>query len=195
MKAVIQAILTDPEARRGDVSANSQAGDGHLREPVLYITNLLRGLSVQASDPNAFASSLQGFGTNMGQRVMYSPSVFNYFSPDYVIPGTTIFGPEFQLLTTATTIVRQNFADSVVRNALGGGTLIDLTSFSNLAANPQQLVDTLDVIFTHGALPSTDKSAIVTAVNAVPASSTQAQARARVAVYLITSSSQYQVMQ
>jgi uncharacterized protein (DUF1800 family) len=193
MKAVIQAILTDPEARRGDVPATAQAGDGHLREPVLYITNLLRGLSVQASDPNAFASSLQGFGTNMGQRVMYSPSVFNYFSPDYVIPGTTIFGPEFQLLTTATTIVRQNFADSVVRNALAGGTLIDLTSFSNLAGNPQQLVDTLDVIFTHGALPSTDKSAIVTAVNAVPASN--AAARARVAVYLITSSSQYQVMQ
>jgi len=193
MKAVIQAILTDPEARGGDVPANAQAGEGHLREPVLYITNLLRGLSVQASDPNAFASSLQGFGTNMGQRVMYSPSVFNYFSPDYVIPGTTIFGPEFQLLTTATTIVRQNFADSVVRNALGGGTLIDLTSFSNLAANPQQLVDTLDVIFTHGALPSAHKSAIVTAVNAVPASN--ALDRAKVAVYLITSSSQYQVMQ
>lgn len=191
MKAVIQAILMDSEARRGDSATTAQPGDGHLREPVLYITNLLRGLNVQASDPNAFASSLQGFGINMGQRVMYSPSVFNYFSPDYVIPGTTIFGPEFQLLTTATTVVRQNFVDSVVRNALGGGTQIDLTRFVNLAANPQQLVDTLDATFTHGALPSTDKAAIVSAVNAVAAS----QARARVAIYLITSSSQYQVIQ
>jgi hypothetical protein len=153
---------------------------------------LLRGLNVQASDPNAFASSLQGFGSNMGQRVMYSPSVFNYFSPDYVIPSTTIFGPEFQLLTTATTIVRQNFIDSVVRNGLGGGTQIDLTSLSNLAQNPQQLVDTLDATFTHGALPSADKSQIVSAVNAVAASNPQA--RARLAVYLITSSSQYQVI-
>lgn len=193
MKAVVQAILMDSEARRGDMPATAQPGDGHLREPVLYITNLLRGLGVQASDPNAFASSLQGFGTNMGQRVMYSPSVFNYFSPDYVIPGATIFGPEFQTLTTATTVIRQNFADSVVRNALSGGTLIDLTRLSNLAGNPQQLVDTLDAIFTHGALPATDKSAIVTAVNAVSASNPQA--RARVAVYLVTSSSQYQVMQ
>ena len=193
MKAVIQAILMDSEARRGDVPANAQPTDGHLREPVLYITNLLRGLSVSASDPNSFASSLQGFGNNMGQRVMYSPSVFNYFSPDYVIPGTTTFGPEFQLLTTATTVVRQNFVDSVVRNVLGGGTAIDLTRFANLASNPQQLVDTLDAIFTHGALPSTDKSAIVTAVNAVPASNPQQ--RARVAVYLFTSSSQYQVVQ
>ncbi|HWY70944.1 MAG TPA: DUF1800 family protein [Terriglobales bacterium] len=193
MKAVIQAILMDSEARRGDSAATAQPGDGHLREPVLYLTNLLRGLGVQASDPNAFASSLQGFGSNMGQRVMYSPSVFNYFSPDYVIPGTTTFGPEFQLLTTATTIVRQNTVDSVLRNALGGGTLIDLTQFANLAGNPQQLVDTLDAIFTHGALPSTDKAAIVTAVNAVPSSNPQS--RARVAVYLITSSSQYQVIQ
>ena len=193
MRAVIQAILMDSEARRGDSPSTAQPGDGHLREPVLYITNLLRGLSVSASDPNAFASSLQGFGNNMGERVMYSPSVFNYFSPDYVIPGTTMIGPEFQLLTTATTVVRQNFVDSVVRNALGGGTQIDLTRFANLASNPQQLVDTLDAIFTHGALPSTDKSAIVTAVNAVPASNPQG--RARVAVYLITSSSQYQVVQ
>jgi len=193
MRAVIQAILMNAEARRGDVPANAQPIDGHLREPVLYITNLLRGLSVSASDPNAFASSLQSFGSNMGQRVMYSPSVFNYFSPDYVIPGTTNFGPEFQLLTTATTVVRQNFVDSVVRSALAGGTAIDLTRFANLAGNPQQLVDTLDAIFTHGALSTTDKSAIVTAVNAVAASNPQA--RARVAVYLITSSSQYQVMQ
>ena len=193
MMAVIQAILMDSEARRGDIPANAQPTDGHLREPMLYITNLLRGLSVSASDSNAFASSLQGFGSNMGQRAMYSPSVFNYFSPDYVIPDTTTFGPEFQLLTTATTVVRQNFVDSVVRNVLGGGTAIDLTRFANLASSPQQLVDTLDAIFTHGALPSTDKSAIVTAVNAVPASNPQQ--RARVALYLLTSSSQYQVMQ
>jgi uncharacterized protein (DUF1800 family) len=194
MKAVIQAILMDSEARRGDNPATADPGDGHLREPVLYITNLLRGLIVQTSDPNSFASGLQQFGLNMGQRVMYSPSVFNYFSPDYVIPGTTTFGPEFQLLTTASTIVRQNFVDSVVRNVLGGGVQIDLTSLQNLASNPQQLVDTLDAIFTHGALPSsTDKAAIISAINAVPASNPQA--RARLAVYLFTSSSQYQVIQ
>ena len=194
MKAVIRAILMDDEARRGDNPVNAGAGDGHLREPVLYITNLLRGLTVQASDPNSFASGLQQFGLNMGQRVMYSPSVFNYFSPDYIVPGTTTFGPEFQLLTTSSTIVRQNFVDSVVRNALGGGVLIDLTSLQNLASNPQQLVDTLDAIFTHGALPaSTDKAAIISAVNSLPASNLAA--RARLAVYLLTSSSQYQVIQ
>jgi uncharacterized protein (DUF1800 family) len=194
MKAVIRAILMDDEARRGDNPANANAGDGHLREPVLYITNLLRGLSAQASDPNLFASTLQQFGLNMGQRVMYSPSVFNYFSPDYIIPGTATFGPEFQLLTTATTVVRQNFVDTLVKNQLGGGTAIDLTTLANLASNPQQLVDTLDAIFTHGALPSsTDKAAIISAINAVPASNPQA--RARLAVYLLTSSSQYQVIQ
>ena len=42
MQAVIAAILLDPEARRGDFTATANPGDGHLREPILYIANILR---------------------------------------------------------------------------------------------------------------------------------------------------------
>ncbi len=192
MKAVIKAILLDAETRRGDNPANASANDGHLREPVFYEISVLRALNATASDPNAFASTLAGFGQNMGQRVLYSGSVFSYFSPDFVIPGTALFGPEFQILTTATTLVRQNFLDSVVRNALGGGVNVDLTPYVNLAGNPQQLVDTLDAVLTHGALASADKAAIVTAVTGIVSSNPQA--RARTAVYLVATSSQYQVV-
>ncbi len=45
LKAVVTAILLDPEARRGDDPAQVQPSDGHLKEPVLFITNLLRAMN------------------------------------------------------------------------------------------------------------------------------------------------------
>ncbi len=44
---MITAILTDPEARAGDdpTASSTNATFGHLREPVLFMPNLLRGLN------------------------------------------------------------------------------------------------------------------------------------------------------
>src|SRR5208283_4838354 len=107
MQAVIAAILLDSEARRGDSTTTANPGDGHLREPVLYIANILRafGATTDGAAPANSASS-------MSQSVMDSPSVFNFFPPSYGIPGTNLLGPEFDLETTATTLVRANFINS-----------------------------------------------------------------------------------
>ena len=64
LKAVVTAILLDTEARRGDDPAQVQPSDGKLKEPVLFIANLLRAmngmsdgaaLSDRASDMKAAA--------------------------------------------------------------------------------------------------------------------------------------------
>ena len=34
--------------------------------------------------------------------------MFNYYPPDYVVPGTTILGPEFGIQNTASTLSRIN---------------------------------------------------------------------------------------
>ena len=47
LKAVVKAILTDPEAR-GDVKTDPHFGK--LREPVLYATNLFRAFGVRSAD-------------------------------------------------------------------------------------------------------------------------------------------------
>ena len=50
MQAVITAILTDPEARAGDeASAAANPDFGHLREPILFMPNLVRGLNATVS--------------------------------------------------------------------------------------------------------------------------------------------------
>jgi uncharacterized protein (DUF1800 family) len=188
MQAVIAAILLDPEARRGDDPTTTVATDGHLREPILYITNLLR----------AFGATTDGlqpvnYATNMGESPMRSGSVFNFFPPNYIIPGTTMLGPEFDIQTTATALVRINFVNSFVFNTLGPGTTVSFTTWANMASNPSAMIDALSALLLHGTLSAASKTAILTAVNAVPAGTNQNLLRAETAIYLIASSSQYQV--
>ncbi len=87
MKAVIAAILLDPEARRGDNTATAVATDGR-REPILYITNLVRtfGAISDGATPLNVATALS-------EAPLRSPSVFNFFPPGYVIPGIESWFP------------------------------------------------------------------------------------------------------
>ena len=59
------------------------------------------------------------------------------------------------------------------------------------AGNPPALVDSLNVLLLHGTMSSEMRSSIIGAVNAVAATNTLK--RARTAVYLVATSSQYQV--
>jgi uncharacterized protein (DUF1800 family) len=92
MKAVIRAILNDPEAR-GDIKIDPAYGK--LREPALYLLNLLR-----AFDGQSDGVYLQRVGGNLLQNVYYSPSVFNYYPPGYMCRRPAL-GPEFAIRTRA----------------------------------------------------------------------------------------------
>jgi len=193
MQAVIAAVLLDSEARRGDSPSTANPSDGHFREPVLYIANILRAFGA-VSDGAAPANN----GASMSESVMDSPSVFNFFPPDYTIPGTTLLGPEFDLETTATTLVRANFVNSFVYGSIGAGTTVDFTTYANLSASPDssgQLLDSLNALLLHNSMTADARASILAAVNAVPAGSTQNLLRAQTAIYLVLSSSQYQVEQ
>jgi uncharacterized protein (DUF1800 family) len=195
LKAVIKAILLDPEARQGDAAGTPPAGLGHLREPVLLITGVLRGVGFTVSDSNAFASGLASSGNQMGQNVLFSPSVFNYFPPDYTIPGTSVLAPEFAIETTATSLVRANWIDGVVRNNLTGqGITIDLSALRGVP--PDQLTDQLAQTFMHGQMSASMRNTIITTVSALPNTTPSDQDnRTRTALYLVLTSSQYQVVQ
>ena len=199
MKAVVRAILLDPEAR-GDIKTDPRYGK--LREPVQLITNLAR--IFPARDFNNWGPSdgaLHSHAANLGQNPFYSPTVFNYFEPDFVIPGTTTISPEFQLLNTGSTVKRTNFIytlvfDGITANATDSlrGTSLDLTAYVAYAeADPtgNQLVDILGAQMLHGALSAEHKALILPAVQAVP--STDPLLRTKTAVYLMGSSLQYQV--
>jgi uncharacterized protein (DUF1800 family) len=200
MKAVITAILLDPEAR-GDVKAAPNYG--HLREPILLLTNLLRGFN--ATSDGVLATNVAGagsFATPMGQDLFNPPTVFSYFPADYGLPGTNLFGPEFGILDTSTTYQRANFVNTLfLANSGNGipisnpnrpsGTQTNYSSYQAMAGNPTQLVDALNAAMMHGTMSQSARNSIVTAVSGI--SSGDPAGRTRTAIYLVATSSQYQV--
>jgi len=189
MTAVITAILTDPEARQNDdPTVAESASFGHLQEPILYITGLLREFGATTDGSNLTAQ-----GTAMGQTALTPGSVFNFYAPTYVIPGTTTLGPEFQILTTATSLARANFVNTFVFGSLGTGATVSFASYGTEASNPTALLATLNTLMLHGTMSATMQSNILTAMQAVPAGATQALTQAQTAIYLIATSSEYQV--
>jgi hypothetical protein len=72
----------------------------------------------------------------------------------------------------------------------GPGTVVDLTPFLPLAANPATLVSALDLTLTHGVMPAAMKSAIVAAVSAETGGSLRQVQRA---CFLILTSNYYNV--
>jgi uncharacterized protein (DUF1800 family) len=185
--AVTKAILTDPEARQGDTAANAAATGGHLREPVLYATAMLRALGSSVSSTNQLAEKI----AIMGQTLLVPPSVFNYYSPFYRIPGGAAAGPEFQLFSTGTALLRADFVAEVLLSKLGAGTTVNPTPFVQLAADPGALMDAVNNAFMGGQMPSAMRSTIMTAMAAASDPGTIAYD----AVYLTASSGLFQVEQ
>ena len=185
MKAVIKAILLDPEAR-GD--AKTEAYYGKLREPVLYVTNLLRAFNATTD------YVLQDYPKNMGQNLFSSPTVFNYFPAQYVIPGTNLAGPEFAQQSSSNAITRLNFVNIIITGKNGAAAAnfqIDWSGLDAIANDPTALVAKLNRLLLHGAMSTSMKNDIVNAVSVV--SVTEPHLRAQTALYLVATSSQYQV--
>jgi uncharacterized protein (DUF1800 family) len=187
--AVIKSILLDPEARKGDNDPSLLTADGgHLREPVLFLIGLLRALGATAAADNV----LHGFMNQMGQDLFFPPSVFNYYSPLYPLPGEPLLAPEFQTLTPSTAVARANVVNRIVFEsfgALGPGVTADLSPFVYLAADPEILVEGVSRALLRGQMPPAMKNTILTAVEAARNN----DERARHAFYLTGSASFYQV--
>ncbi len=170
-------------------------GYGKLREPVLYVTAAARALG-SATDGFFLAQQAKA----QGEDLFNAPSVFNYYPPGYVVPGTSANGPEFALLNAATAIERYNFANTLSFAAAipplttwagATGTLANWSALQALAANPQALVDELDALLLHGTMSQAMRSTLLGAIASIPASNPQL--RAKTAFYLAISAPEYQV--
>ncbi len=192
MKAVIAAVLLDPEARANDNGGSDQAGDGHMQEPALYLAGIVRAFNGSMNSQNYFASDL----TTMGQDIFNPATVFNYYSPSYAVPATNLQGGEFQIFTPFTSIYRANLISNVFNNysgaiqTYGPGMTVDFTPYVALAGNPSALVDALDITLTHGVMPAAMKQILVTAVQGEANGNLK---RVQTALYLIVASNYYNV--
>ncbi|MEO7062832.1 MAG: DUF1800 family protein [Dokdonella sp.] len=118
--AVIKALLTDPEARMLPIDPVENANYGKLREPILRLTAMWRAWGAQAQPPNAYGEIKMVGSTNFlnsyGQNPLSSPTVFNFYLPDYQQlfgqPGPNapvqLYAPEFQITNETTTYTVAN---------------------------------------------------------------------------------------
>jgi hypothetical protein len=82
-----------------------------------------------------------------------------------------------------------NFVNSIVNGSISSGTKVDFTPVIN-AGSQDAMVDWLNNYMLHGSMSSQMKQSVLTAMTAA-GTSTKNQAKA--ALYLVISSSQYQV--
>jgi uncharacterized protein (DUF1800 family) len=204
LQSVVRAILLDPEAR-GDVK--SDPNYGKLREPVLFTTNVARRFGVASFDGLSQSDGVfvgRGDFNGMSQVPFASPTVFNFYPPSYIIPGTAINGPEFALMTTSTSIQRANFINTLVFSRISvsnpnipNGTSLNFTDLQAISAadsTGNMLLDELNQRMMHGTMPAPMRSTILTAVTNIAATTSENYLqRAKQAVYLIATSSQFQV--
>ena len=125
-RAVVKAILTDPELYRGQrvvrlrnptrVNVVVRGTEySRLREPVNRITSFIRAMRPTSDWAGGYQMLRNGLGGEFGQWPFDSPSVFNYYLPEFQPPGDLIeytpsrrnphdalFAPEFQILNAIT---------------------------------------------------------------------------------------------
>lgn len=204
--AVAKAILADPEA----VTLGTAMGSGKLREPVLRLTGLWRAFQASQSGGSITAKISYDAIHAFGEDALDSPTVFNFFTPSYQRAGPLanagLVVPEFQITNEDTIVLTANalatqaysFVDSqgVVSLPPGGATvassvLLHTASWEPYAADPQNLVSQLELVFMPGQMPAAMRETLVNYVAAIPASSRAS--RVIEAASLLLSSPQYSI--
>ncbi|MEM9530173.1 MAG: DUF1800 family protein [Pseudomonadota bacterium] len=208
MKAVLRAILLDPEAR--DPAMIADAEFGKARDPLVRWVQLGRAFNVASpSGEYRHFSGLQWEenlpaveSVFMAQFPFTAPSVFNFFSPTHqpagVLTSAGLAAPEMEIIHDFTAIATVNAINRAVyqEHYIYGDVFenelpLDLTTEVALAqSGPEVLLDHLDLLLTYGTLSAATRRAILDAINPL---SGDPENQTRMAIYLLMISPDYAV--
>lgn len=192
LKAVVRAILTDPEAR--DVTLAATPTYGKLREPVIRFTHLMRATGAKAANGRNSVWWLDSPEDGLGQSPLLAPSVFNFFSPFFARPGAIakagLVSPEFQIHTETQVVGNGNFFSRVVQDrGFGfddeGRLALDLAPWTAIAGDTNALIDQLDVVFTARSMSAATRAILTKAVNAIAASRPNRRVRTALTLLMV----------
>ncbi len=229
LAAVVHAILTDYEARSPAVAATVTYGK--LKEPLLRLTAVMRTFGASSTSgrylgyrhtasgtPITSATPLPALATDiatinsstlpynalgsLSQAALRSPTVFNFYHPDYVLPGPLaaagLVAPEFEITDDNFAISVPNylrlFATAAIPTTGGVPTtaapyVITLNTAyeQSLVTTPAALLDHLNTVLCAGTLPAAARTRITAALAALPVSTTT-EDRAKTAIFLVLTS-------
>ncbi len=215
MKSVIRAILTDAEAI--DCWWQTESTSGKLKEPLLRYTQALRAFNVTNQSGRLWNWGYL-FDEAVSQGILSSPSVFNFYLPEFQpngpIADADLFAPEYQIHTSATSINYINLvynwfvndylgeiathAGNAVHNAPSYDIndldpadylYLDLTDEINIADDANALVDRLDLILTGGLFSDETKNSIISTIQQL----SDQEERVQAALFLSFIATEYNV--
>ena len=186
--AVVKAILLDDDARSPAPPLRDTAY-GRLKEPTFRAMALARAFGLKSAS-NLLWWNWSDFYDASRQEPGYSPSVFNFYRPDYKAPGLLTAnqknGPVFQITDSFSSISFPNKLWQLVTQGFWQWHTyqfpLDLSREIALAATPDKLVDHLNLLCCAGQMSTGSRTLILNTINEI--SVTDLDARARVAVYL-----------
>ncbi len=199
LAAVLRAVLLDAEARDTPTSADF----GKLLEPVLRVSQWMRAFDATS----VTGEFMMGYDFDaVGQRPLFSASVFSYYRPGYVPPNTAFAAraataPEFQIVNESTSAAWVNMAEAMSGAGLGWtGSSQDVASnyaaLASLSASGHVLgmVDQVNLLLFAGRMSATLRLAILDAVSGVGGTDSASHTyRARVAVFMALAAPEYLV--
>ncbi|MEM1155079.1 MAG: DUF1800 family protein [Pseudomonadota bacterium] len=222
LAATVAAVLFDPEVRL-QASLSYPAG-GKVREPILRFTAWARAFSASTVTPELTQSLWDASETTaLSQHPFRSQSVFNFYRPGYVAPGTEsgaqgLTAPELQIVNASSIPGYANFMDFFIS---AGTTRTDVDELAERFANdgfqldaslarssfvpdysaelalinrPSALVDHLADKLTYGTLTADQRQEIVTVLEILSEGDSYSQDRiVHTAIHLVMQSPDFLV--
>ena len=191
MKAVLRAVLLNPDLRGGPTGTDAQSGK--LREPLVRFGHWLRAFDAKAASGYYRIWNLEDNVYSLGQNPLRAPSVFNWFRPHYAPPGEILrrglVAPEFQITHETTVTGYANFMVYTVEAGYAYGADNIRAGYAAelaLAGQPTALLDRLSLLLTAGSMGAATRNTILTAVNAIPAADALRRVHTAVALTLLS---------
>lgn len=191
MKAVIRAVLLDPEAR--ELRASDPRA-GRIREPVLRFAHMLRAFET-TSITGQWRIGRTDSANTLNQTVLRAPSVFNFYRPGFTPANTPVaraglVAPEMQLANESSVAGYAGYLDmstgGTSSTSIGIGQWVKVPDPADpsktvnkremqfnyepllaLAANPEALVDHLDKLMLAGQMKPDTRRTIIQSISQI----------------------------
>ena len=179
LRATLAAVLLD-STTFAEPTAGVTVTSGKVREPILRFTHWARAFDIDGldADNERKLSDTRSSDNALGQQAFSSPSVFNFYRPGYVAPGTNsgsqnITVPEFQIVNESSSVGYLNFMTDFAFDR-GSQKNRDIETYKAdysdelaMINDPTGLVDHLDDLLTGGRMSDIEKADIVDIIQTV----------------------------
>ncbi len=178
MEATVKAVLLHPEARSTSLAYDPM--HGKLREPLIRLLHVARAFGLTSNRTYGWFYFKDLHDTIL-QAPYQSPSVFNFYRPDYapngVIADSDLNAPEFQIHNDVSALQLANGLKTLIDYGIAGGnygnigqrnlvdSVLDFTYENSISGDTSELVDHLDLLLCAGRLNSKNRVAIQTAAS------------------------------